>query len=212
MLDGYDQAFEDELFGHIDWPVDGYRLFDIGHFIGERDWFDGLWESNCIFVPRKLLEQVGAFDERFSMPGGGYANLEFYERLGATPGVNVVDDPRRRLVPSGARRHDDQRRRRRRPARHDRPVTPSTSKSCGAGRSAAPARRCTTSARCSSDAARTRARRMTADAFVKGRVVDGPDGFPTAPTPIPDELKLELHRRVVAQPRVAQHDLARSAE
>ena len=45
--------------------VDGYRLFDIGHFIGDRDWFDGLWESNCIFVPRKLLEQYGAFDESF---------------------------------------------------------------------------------------------------------------------------------------------------
>jgi cephalosporin hydroxylase len=41
-------------------------------------------------------------------------------------------------------------------------------------------------------AARTRARRMTADAFVKGRVVDGPDGFPTASTPIPDELKLNF--------------------
>ena len=56
---GYDQAYEDELFREIEWPLDGYRLFDIGHFIGDRDWFDGLWESNCIFVPRKLLEQVG---------------------------------------------------------------------------------------------------------------------------------------------------------
>ena len=59
MLSGYDQAYEDELFREIEWPLDGYRLFDIGHFIGDRDWFDGLWESNCIFVPRKLLEQYG---------------------------------------------------------------------------------------------------------------------------------------------------------
>ena len=65
MLDGYDQAFEDDLFDEIDWPADGYRLFEIGHFIGERDWFDGVWESNCLFVPRSLLEQVGAFDESF---------------------------------------------------------------------------------------------------------------------------------------------------
>jgi len=71
MNAGYDQAYEDELFREIEWPLDGYRLFDIGHFIGDRDWFDGLWESNCIFVPRKLLEQYGAFDESFSMPGGG---------------------------------------------------------------------------------------------------------------------------------------------
>src|SRR6476660_4471107 len=90
MLDGYDQAYEDDLFRHVEWPLDGYRLFDIGHFIGERDWLDGLWESNCIVVPRSLLEQVGAFDESFSMPGGGYANLELYERLGASPDVNVT--------------------------------------------------------------------------------------------------------------------------
>ena len=60
---GYDQRVEDRLFDAIDWPVDGYRLFEIGHFIGERDWFDGIVESNCLFVPRKLLEQLGGFDE-----------------------------------------------------------------------------------------------------------------------------------------------------
>jgi cephalosporin hydroxylase/GT2 family glycosyltransferase len=84
---GYDQRAEDRLFAGIDWPVDGYRLFEIGHFIGERDWFDGIIESNCLFVPRKLLEQVGGFDESFSMPGGGYTNLDLYERLAQAPGV-----------------------------------------------------------------------------------------------------------------------------
>jgi cephalosporin hydroxylase/GT2 family glycosyltransferase len=84
---GYDQRVEDRLFASIDWPVDGYRLFEIGHFIGERDWFDGIVESNCLFVPRKLLEQIGGFDERFSMPGGGYANLDLCERLALSPGV-----------------------------------------------------------------------------------------------------------------------------
>ena len=43
-----------------------------------------------MFVPRALLEQVGGFDESFSMPGGGYANLELYERLGSSPDVTVV--------------------------------------------------------------------------------------------------------------------------
>ena len=90
VAEGYNQAYEDELFKNINWPSDGYRLFDIGHFIGERDWFDGMWESNCLFAPRSLLEQVGGFDERFSMPGGGYANLDLYERLGASPDVTVV--------------------------------------------------------------------------------------------------------------------------
>ena len=58
MLAGYDQAYEDELFADIEWPQDGYRLFEIGHFIGDRDWFDGLWESNCIFVPRRCSSRT----------------------------------------------------------------------------------------------------------------------------------------------------------
>jgi cephalosporin hydroxylase/GT2 family glycosyltransferase len=84
---GYDQRVEDRLFEGIRWPVDGYRLFEIGHFIGDRDWFDGIVESNCLFVPRKLLEQVGGFDESFAMPGGGYANLDLFERLALSPGI-----------------------------------------------------------------------------------------------------------------------------
>lgn len=90
MLDGYDQEYEDRLFESIRWPADGYRLFDIGHFIGDRDWFDGLWESNCIFVPRKILEQIGSLDENFTMPGGEYANLDLYERVASTPDVKLV--------------------------------------------------------------------------------------------------------------------------
>ena len=90
MRAGYDQVVEDALFEQIGWPTDGYRLFEVGHFVGDRDWFDGLWESNCLFVPRSLLGQVGAFDEAFIMPGGGYCNLDLYERLASTPEVRVV--------------------------------------------------------------------------------------------------------------------------
>jgi cephalosporin hydroxylase len=87
---GYDGEFEDRLFDEIKWPADGYRLFEIGHFIGDRDWFDGEWESNCIFVPRHLIEQVGGMDEGFSTPGGGFVNLDFFERMVGTPGVTPV--------------------------------------------------------------------------------------------------------------------------
>jgi cephalosporin hydroxylase len=89
MDNGYDRAFEDRLFRLIGWPSNGYRLFEIGHFIGERDWLDGVWESNCMFVSRAQLEQVGGFEERFAMAGGGYANLELYERLGSSPDITV---------------------------------------------------------------------------------------------------------------------------
>ncbi|MCB0977610.1 MAG: class I SAM-dependent methyltransferase [Acidimicrobiales bacterium] len=84
---GYDQSAEDKLFKAIRWPTDGYRLFEIGHFIGDRDWFDGMVESNCLFAPRSTLEQIGGFDDSFDMPGGGYANLELWERLHHHPGI-----------------------------------------------------------------------------------------------------------------------------
>lgn len=90
MLEGYDETFEDALFEQIDWPSDGYRLFDIGTFIGDRDWLDGLWESNCLFAPRALVERVGGFDDRFDEAGGGYANLDLYERLAGSPDITLV--------------------------------------------------------------------------------------------------------------------------
>ena len=68
----------------------GTSLFDIGQFIGEKDWLDRLYESNCLFVPRSLLERYGAFDEAFDMPGGGYANLDLFERLEAAADVTTV--------------------------------------------------------------------------------------------------------------------------
>jgi cephalosporin hydroxylase len=188
MNAGYDQSYEDELFRGIEWPLDGYRLFEIGHFIGDRDWFDGLWESNCIFVPRKLLEQYGAFDESFSMPGGGYANLELYERLGATPGVKVVtilgegsfhqvhggtttnraDPDDRRATITGYADHFAELR-----GRQFR----------GAGKTIHYV------GTMFPNAQRTRARRMTGAAFVKGPVFSGPDGQPDSPTPIADDVK-----------------------
>ena len=91
MAAGYDMEYEDRLFDDIGWPTDGYRLFEVGHFVHDRDWLDRLWgESDCFFVPKAVVEQAGSFDERFAMVGGGLANLDFYERIGSTPGVNIV--------------------------------------------------------------------------------------------------------------------------
>lgn len=188
MLTGYDQATEDALFRHIEWPGDGYRLFDIGHFIGNRDWFDGLWESNCIFVPRRVLEQYGAYDERFSMPGGGYANLEFYERTGGAPDTrvvtilgegsfhqvhggtttNVADPDERRATIAGFADHftDLHGRTFRGPGKPLHYVGTMFPK-----------------------AMRTRARRMSAEAFVTARGAGTTDGPPPKGITIPDELR-----------------------
>jgi cephalosporin hydroxylase len=188
MLSGYDQTYEDDLFREIQWPLDGYRLFDIGHFIGDRDWFDGLWESNCIFVPRKLLEQYGSVDESFSMPGGGYANLELYERLGAAPDVNVVTilgEGSFHQVHGGTttNRADPEERRSTIVGYADHFVDLRGRQFRGAGKTLHYVGTMFPGAQ------RTRARRMTASAFHKGVVNTGPDGQPTNSTPIPDDLK-----------------------
>ena len=188
MADGYDQGFEDGLFEKIDWPANGYRLFEIGHFIGSRDWFDGIWESNCVFVPRALLEQSGGFDESFSVAGGGYANLELYERLGSTPGItettilgegsfhqvhggtttNVADvDQRRERISSYAQHFTELR-----------------------GRGfRGPNKRTHYIGTMFPEAVRTKSRRKTAAEFFRKLDPNDPDGRPQAPEPIPEDLQ-----------------------
>ena len=189
---GYDRDREDDLFRSIDWPSDGYRLFEISHFIGDRDWFDGVLESNCLFVPRALLEQVGGFDDSFSMPGGGYVNLDLWERLGSSPDVTVVsilgegsfhqvhggtttndaahDDRRSKIFAYGEHYEELRGRLLRGPAKPLHYV----------------------GALAVEGARRTRSRRMMASAFVTGRTKNGPDGVPASPEPFADESKASM--------------------
>ena len=105
MADGYDQGYEDRLFERIRWPHAGYRLFEIGHFVGDRDWFDGLWESNCMFVERPQLEQVGVL-RRAVHDGGGWLRqpraLRAARLLTRHPSRH---HHRRGFLPPGARGH-----------------------------------------------------------------------------------------------------------
>lgn len=187
MQSGYDQDYEDKLFTRIEWPTDGYRLFEIGHFIGDRDWLDGMWESNCIFVPRALLEQSGGFDEGFTTPGGGYANLDFYERMGCAPGVHVVTilgEGSFHQVHGGTTTNQPGA-----DGRRDRITSFATQYAELRGRPfKGPGKTFHYVGTMRQPALRSRARRMTASAFIEGRVNDGPDGRPTKPTPIPEEL------------------------
>ncbi len=189
---GYDQKREDELFTGINWPSDGYRLFEISHFIGDRDWFDGVLESNCLFVPRSLLEQVGGFDDSFSMPGGGYANLDLWERLGSQPDVTTVtilgegsfhqvhggtttndgahDDRRSKIFAYGEHYEELRGRLLRGPTKPMHYV----------------------GSLASEGSRRSRSRRMTSSAFAVRRTNDGPDGVPSEAEPMPEELKTTL--------------------
>jgi cephalosporin hydroxylase len=185
---GYDRAFEDQLFAEIDWPTDGYRLFEVGHFIGDRDWFDGDWESNCIFVRRALLEQVGGMDESFSVAGGGFVNLDFFERMVSSPGVSLVtmlgegsfhqvhggtttnlSEPDQ-LIRSYADQYEELRGRRFQ-------VPPQRAHYIG---SLTPA------------ACRTKSRRMNSFQLFKDAHAAASDGRPVRPMPVPQELKAEF--------------------
>ena len=88
---GYSQASEDELLRQIDWPRDPYRLFEIAAFMGNvrPGWFGRFWESNCLFLPRKVFDAFGGCDERFDLPGGGFLNLDLFNRCTEHSGAEV---------------------------------------------------------------------------------------------------------------------------
>jgi hypothetical protein len=92
MKAGYNQAREDELLASIDWPEDGYRLFEIATM--DESSFDGwlapIGESNALFLRRELWNILGGVDERFDLPGGGCLNLDTYKRAGDLPGAELV--------------------------------------------------------------------------------------------------------------------------
>lgn len=92
MESGYDRAREDALLESIDWPNDGYRLFEIGSMDESSvdGWFKPIAESNALFLRREFWELLGGLDERFDSPGGGLLNLDTYNR--------AIDWPDARLV------------------------------------------------------------------------------------------------------------------
>ena len=184
---GYDQAYEDRLFDEVEWPVDGYRLFEIGHPVAGFDWFDGLWESNCVFVPRSLLERMGAFDESFSMPGGGYTNLDLFERLGATPGVTVVDiigEASFHQIHGGTTTNQPDV-----DTRHSRLISYREHYEQIRGRPfRGPGKRRHFVGTMFDAARRTRPRWSMGTAFRQAQRI-GVDGFPEQPTPVPDDLR-----------------------
>lgn len=94
ILAGYNQAEEDRLLASIDWPRDGYRLFEIGVPLQGRQpkitWFNKMFETNCMFIARSLFARIGGADERFDIPGGGFLNMDLYNEAAAVDGVVPV--------------------------------------------------------------------------------------------------------------------------
>ncbi|MFS8084234.1 MAG: glycosyltransferase [Acidobacteriota bacterium] len=89
---GYNQAREDALLDSIEWPKDGYRLFEIGTLAGssQNGWLQPITESNALFLRRGLWEMLGGLDERFDAPGGGLVNFDIFRRALELPGAELV--------------------------------------------------------------------------------------------------------------------------
>jgi glycosyltransferase involved in cell wall biosynthesis len=88
---GYTQKVEDELLESIGWPNEPYRLFEIATFMGKirPGWFGQLMETNCLILPRSVLDAIGGCDERFDRPGGGFLNLDLFTRASEYPGAEL---------------------------------------------------------------------------------------------------------------------------
>jgi hypothetical protein len=87
---GYNQAEEDRLLASIGWPLDGYRLFDIAT-PEIRGWPNGsMLESNALFLPRALWDELGGYDERFDEPAGGVVNPDTLIRAVGLPDTQLI--------------------------------------------------------------------------------------------------------------------------
>ena len=89
---GYDQRREDSLLAAINWPDDGYRLFEIAALDGSsvHGWLSSINESNALFLSRAMWEELEGVDERFAAPGGGLLNLDTFGRAVALPDSHLV--------------------------------------------------------------------------------------------------------------------------
>jgi glycosyltransferase involved in cell wall biosynthesis len=82
VTEGYGPAEERRLLEALNWPQNGYRLWEVAAATPQtRHGFSSRTaESNCIFMSRDLFFRIGGFDERSRAAGGGFTNLEFFSR------------------------------------------------------------------------------------------------------------------------------------
>lgn len=95
MLEGYDEAYEQTLLDSIQWPADGYRLFDIACLSGTSagGYFKPLGESNVLALPRHIWNRLGGYDPGFTETGGGQCNLDLHKRAVELPETVLVTLP-----------------------------------------------------------------------------------------------------------------------
>jgi glycosyltransferase involved in cell wall biosynthesis len=92
---GYSQQEEDRLLASINWPEDGYRLFEIStpiRFPGQKksSWMDKIIESNCLCMRKDTFRELDGCDERFDLPGGGFMNIDLFQRAASKPDTTLI--------------------------------------------------------------------------------------------------------------------------
>jgi len=92
MLEGYGQEAEDRLLDSVDWRQDGYALFTIASLAqsSRAGWLGPIGESNCMALRRDSWQRLGGYDERFTTPGGGFVNPDFFKRAQTLLGPPVI--------------------------------------------------------------------------------------------------------------------------
>jgi hypothetical protein len=92
MRYGYTRKIEDTMLDRVKWKKNGYRLFDISVFDEPSGptWLAQVGESNSIAMSRELWAELGGFDEAFVSKGGGYVNLDTWNRACSLPRVRPV--------------------------------------------------------------------------------------------------------------------------
>ena len=88
---GYGEAAEIRLLAGLPQGGDGYGLFQLASLspANQHGFTHPFMESNCMFVDKERLLQVGGADPRFNLRGGGMLNLDLYRELAELPGTNL---------------------------------------------------------------------------------------------------------------------------
>ena len=83
ILDGYDQLVEDKLLKSVNWKSNGYELFEISSLAESsfRGFTNPISESNCFCVNKRVLSEIGGYNEDFRSIGGGLVNHDTLNKV-----------------------------------------------------------------------------------------------------------------------------------